>query len=168
MTGRPQYAESIRAQVYVLLAANDGNVKRTAKEMNVPPSTVRKWRDDWDKGINIPSVDEIQASSGEFVDEATRVRNLALVELERKIPSASAATLANVIGTLDDRISRAKGVADKITEHKISLPSGDDIAKALAGLQQQAIDAAIEREQEIVEAEVVELRALPKKTASRA
>ena len=151
-----------------MLAANDGNVKRTAKELHIPPSTVRKWRDDWDKGINIPSVDEIQASSGEFVDEATRVRNLALVELERKIPEASAATLANVIGTLDDRIARAKGVADKVTEHKITLPSRDEIVEALAGLQQQAIDAAVMREQEIVEAEVVELRALPKKTASRA
>jgi transposase-like protein len=168
MTGRPQYAEAVRAQVYVLLAANDGNVKRTAKEMHIPPSTVRKWRDDWEQGINIPSVDEIQASSGEFVEEATRVRNLALIELERKIPTATAATLANVIGTLDDRISRAKGVADKITEHKITLPSREEIIEALASLQQQAIDAAISREQEIVEAEVVELRALPTKTASRA
>lgn len=167
MAGRAQYPEAKRAEVFVLLEANDGNVKRTARDTGIPPSTVRKWRDDWAKGVGVPSVDMVKASSGEFVDEATRVRNLALVELERKLPDASAAHLANIIGTLDDRISRAKGVADKVTEHKITLPSREEIVLALQGLQQQAIEVATMREQEIVEAEVIEMKALPRK-ASRA
>ena len=162
MAGRAQYPEAKRAEVYVILEANEGNVKRTARDTGIPPSTVRKWRDDWANGVGIPSTDMVKASSGEFVDEATRVRNLALVELEKKLPDATAASLANIIGTLDDRISRARGVADKVTEHKITLPSRDEIVEALQGLQQQAIEAAEMREQEIVEAEVVEMRALPR------
>jgi len=165
MAGRAAYPESKRAEVFVLLEANDGNVKRTARDSGMPPSTVRKWRDDWSKGIGIPSVDLVKASSGEFVDEATRVRNLALVELEKKLPNASAAHLAQIIGTLDDRISRARGVADKVTEHKITLPSREEIVSALQGLQQQAIEAAAMREQEIVEAEVIEMKAIPRKTS---
>lgn len=167
MAGRPQYTEQVRALAYVTLATNDGNVKRTARELSIPVSTVRKWRDDWDKGINVPSTDEIEASSGEFVDDATRVRNLALIELERKLPNATAAQLVTVVGVLDDKIARAKGVADRVTEHRVTLPSRDEIVQALEGLHQQAIDAAVTREQEIVEAEVVSIKALPSRASSR-
>jgi hypothetical protein len=66
-----------------------------------------------------------------------------------------------VLGILDDKIARAKGLADRVTEHKITLPSRDDIVAALEGLRQGAIEAAVARDEVIVEAEVVEQKALP-------
>jgi len=159
VAGKPQYSDEQKARAYSLFVTNAENVKQTARELGMPSSTLRRWRDDWNR-LGPPDITEVVIATGAFLDDAERVRNLALAELERKLPDATAAQLVQVVGTLDDKIARAKGLADRVTEHKITLPSADDIRDKLAELGAMAQDAARRREEEIVDAEIVEPRAL--------
>ena len=45
-----QYTESDKATALAMLQANDGNILKTANELGIPQSTLRKWRDG--EGIN--------------------------------------------------------------------------------------------------------------------
>lgn len=162
MAGKQQYSDDKKAQVFTILATNDGNVKRTARETGVPGSTIRRWRDEWEQEQNLPSIEDVQEASGDFIADATRVRNNALREMERKLPNATPAQLATIVGVLDDKIARATGLASKVEhEHRIALPSAEEIAASLAGLHQRALEDASRRDAEIVDAEVVERKALP-------
>jgi transposase-like protein len=163
VAGRQQYTDQAKAAAFAALEVNDGNVKRTARELGLPISTLRKWRDDWEANKNLPAAEDLFVATGDFLEDAERVRNLALTVLESKLQAGqgTVAQVATVLGVLDDKIARAKGLADRVTEHKITLPSREDIVAALAGLQQGAIEAAAQRDEVIVEAELVEPKALP-------
>lgn len=163
MAGRQQYTDQAKAAAFTALEVNDGNIKRTARELGLPVSTLRRWRDQWEKDQNLPAAEDLIAATGDFLEDAERVRNLGLQKLEAKLLNneGTVAQISTVIGILDDKIARAKGLADRVTEHKITLPSRDEIVQALAGLQQGAIEAAAMRDEVIVEAELVEARALP-------
>jgi transposase-like protein len=163
MAGRQQYTDQAKAAAFAALEVNDGNVKRTARELGLPISTLRRWRDEWDANKNLPAAEDLIVATGDFIEDAERVRNLALKKLEAKILNGegTVAQVATVLGILDDKIARAKGLADRVTEHKITLPSRDEIVAALEGLQAGAIAAANERDEVIVEAELVEQKALP-------
>jgi len=163
MAGRQQYTNEAKAAAFAQLEMNEGNVKRTARDLGLPISTLRRWRDEWEKGESLPAAEDLIQATGDFLQDAERVRNLALQKMEAKLLNGegTVAQIATVMGILDDKIARAKGLADRVTEHKITLPSRDDIVAALSGLQQAAIEAAAERDEVIVEAELVEAKALP-------
>lgn len=162
MSGRPRYTDAQKAEAFAVLEVNEGNLKRTARDCGLPVSTLRRWRDDWEKDKNLPSIEDIVDASGNFTEDATRVRNLALRELERKLPNATAAQLVTVVGVLDDKIARATGLSNKVEhEHRIALPSAEEIAKTLLALNGAAKEAASRRQAEIVDAELVEQKALP-------
>lgn len=161
MAGKQQYSDEAKAQVFTALHVNDGNVKRTARETGVPVSTIRRWRDEWEAEKNLPSIEDIEQSSGDFIKDAERVRNAALREMERKLPKATPAQLATIVGVLDDKIARATGLTTRVEhEHRIALPNAEEIAGVLAALQQRTAIDASRRDAEIVDAEVVEQPAL--------
>jgi hypothetical protein len=57
------YSKGERACVFLSLAANRGNVKRTARETGVPESTVRLWRNE--RGLEpYPTGRELQSGHG--------------------------------------------------------------------------------------------------------
>jgi transposase-like protein len=163
MAGRATYDEDAKAHAFMQLEMNEGNVKRTSRDLGIPISTLRRWRDEWERDKNLPAAEALIVATGDFIEDAERVRNLALRKLEAKIANGegTVAQVATVLGILDDKIARAKGIADRVTEHKFTLPSGEDIAAALQGLQRAAMDAARDRDEVIVEAELVEPKALP-------
>jgi transposase-like protein len=163
VAGRQQYTEQAKAAAFAQLEMNDGNIKRTARDLGLPPSTLRAWRDEWEQNKNLPAAEDLIQATGDFVEDAERVRNLALQKMEAKLLNneGTVAQIATVMGILDDKIARAKGLADRVTEHKITLPSREEIVSALQGLQQGAIEAAAARDEVIVEAELVEAKALP-------
>lgn len=162
MAGRATYSDDAKAKVFAALAANDGNVKRTAREFGIPSSTIRRWRDDWEREHNLPTPEQLEVATGEFLDTAKEVRNLAIAELKRKIPGANVSQLVATVGMLTDKIDRVEHVSHQVVDHKISLPSADEIAAALGALQRGAIEAAARRDEEIVEAEVIEMKAIGK------
>jgi hypothetical protein len=87
------------------------------------------------------------------------VRNLAVAALKRKVPDANVSQLVATVGMLTDKIDRVEHVSTQVHEHKISLPSAEDIAEALRAVQTVALEAAARRDSEIVEAELVALPA---------
>lgn len=155
------YTDDDRARAYVYLTANEGNIKRTARETGIPISTLRTWRDEWE-AAGPPDTADVVVVAGEFVQDAERVRNKALLELEKKIPQATPSALVATIGMLTDKLNIAQGLATSRHETIHSLPSGEDIKAVLGPVLERAIQAAQMRDEEIIDAEVIDLKALPK------
>lgn len=164
MAGRATYTDDQKASVYVTLAANDGNVKRTARDTGVPVSTIRRWRDEWDRLESLPSTEAVNEAIGNFADKAETIRWKALVELERQLNTAKPGDLIKIVGILDDKITRARGLADRTVEHRHVLPSADELRELVQGFAEATRQAALDRADDIIDAEIVEQaprRALP-------
>lgn len=112
MAGKAQYSDNDKARVYVCLRANGGNIKRTVRDTGVPASTIRHWRTEWDSDeASPPDVSLVALEATTFVEEAERVRDKALSELERKIPTATPSALVAMVGMLSDKIALVRGLA---------------------------------------------------------
>jgi len=167
MSGRSTYTEEDRAFVYVTLLANDGNVKRTARDTGIPEQTVRRWKAEFEE--NPPDQEAVSKQADEQVADMERVEKLALSELERKIRAGEAkvSELITVVGVLNDKKTRAKGAATSRTEHRVALPSREEIAELLGGAVATAIQAAEQRQEEIVDAQLAgSSKALPQLPAA--
>jgi len=167
MAGRATYTEDQKASVFVALAANEGNVKRTARDTGIPVSTIRRWRDEWQRLESLPSVDAVNEAMGDFADKAETIRWKALVELERQLSTAKPHDLIKVIGILDDKITRARGLADRTVEHRHVLPSAEEVRELVGSFAEATRQAALDRAEDIIDAEIVEQaprRALPSGT----
>lgn len=156
MAGRATYTDEHKAQVYVTLAANDGNVKRTSRDTGVPISTIRRWRDEWDRLESLPTTEQVNEAIGSFADKAESIRWKALVELERQLGTAKPGDLIKIVGILDDKITRARGLADRTVEHRHVLPSAEELHELVAGFAEATRQAALERADDIIDAEVIE------------
>lgn len=161
MAGRATYSESDKARVYVVLTANDGNVKRTSRETGVPENTVRRWRNDF-KQDGPPPTDAVEEAAQDFVGDAERVRNLALARIEKLIPTSEKLNeLNNTVGILTDKIDRARGLDTRRIEHTHHLPAADEVRELMSGFVEGMKELSRAREAEIVEAEIVEQVSLP-------
>lgn len=151
------------ARAYVVLAANDGLIKRTARELSLPESTLRRWRDEWEKS-GPPATEEVEAAAGEFIDRAISVRDDALEVISMKLKllkqspkDAKLAELSTVFGVLQDKIDRATGLGQK---HQVDvnhhLPPAEELRALMGEFISGSIQAAEKRAEEIVDAEIVE------------
>jgi transposase-like protein len=164
VSGRASYDESVKASAYVALAANEGNIKRTSRDTGIPVSTLRRWRDEWTRQENLPSHSAVTEAMGDFADKAETIRWKALVELERQLSTAKPGDLIKIVGILDDKITRARGLADRTVEHRHTLPSPEELVALVSGFAEATRQAALERADDIIDAEIVEQaprRALP-------
>ena len=155
---RRAFSDEEKAKVLASLAANGGIVKRTAAECGVSPATVRKWRGQQSKGQGVsPAL--VEEAVDEFVRAAERVRNLALEKLEEKIEAGDvkASELVTVVGVLDDKITRSKGLPTSRVETASTLPDPNQLRELMSGFVEGAIRAAEQRHAEIIEADVVEI-----------
>lgn len=156
MAKRRVYDEEDRARAYVAWVTNGQMLRRTARDTGIPEPTIRRWAKEWEE--NGPPVEQIEMIAeivGEFVQDATVVRDEALAELRKRLPDASASALVAAVGMLSDKINMARGLATQRTEHVNALPPAEDIARTLGAALQQALQAAQERDGDIIEAEVV-------------
>lgn len=159
MAGRATYTEEDKARVFVALTANGGNIKRTSRETETPENTVRRWKHQWE--AEGPPPEEVVASAvTNFATDAERVRNKALLEIERKLPEAKVGELNAVVGTLTDKINLIMGLATSRQEHVMALPSPDELRAILGPAVQAAIGRAASRQDDIVDAELVEPAAI--------
>ena len=154
MAGRTTYTDDELARLYVALTANEGNVKRTARDTGVPESTVRKWKNTWE-AEGPPDIGKVEQAIGDFTDAAERVRDKALLAIEEKIPGAKVGELTTLVGVLDDKITRARGLAVGRVEHVHTLPPAEEIKAVLGAVFQGSLEAAAQRESEIVDAEII-------------
>lgn len=147
------YTDDDRARVYTLLAVHNGNVERTARESNVPAQTVRDWKKKWEK--EGPSQEIAEAAvdvATDFVNQAMGTRFEAIVLLRAKLGEASPRDLATVIGILDDKITRAKGLATGRVEHvhTPALPPPEELGPMLGDYLTRALGAARRRDASVV------------------
>lgn len=169
MAARRVYTDEDRARVFVALTVNDGNVKRTARDVDVPVATVRMWKKDWENSPPDPEImDSVATQVEQFVSDATRARDKALREWEAKVDAGEvgAKDLMVGVGILTDKINLAKGLATSRTESARPAIDPATIRELAAGAVQGALQAAIERQGEIEEAEwePAEVHALPRST----
>lgn len=153
------YSDEERASVYVALAVNDGNVARSARDTGIAESTVRDWKQTWEReGVPL----EVQALADSiatgFVADAERVRDKALKALELAIDTGELKNdkLITVVGVLEDKIRLGKGLATSRSETVHSLPDPQEVQHQLAAAVLQVLSTAKERELDIIDAEVVE------------
>ena len=157
MAGKSPYSDKDKATVYAVLLSNEGNVRRTARDTGVNVSTVRRWKTDFVD--NPPPPDVVAEVVGEFVTDAKRVRNKALLEIERQIDEGTfkGAALVTVVGVLDDKITRVEGpVSRSQVDHVHHLPSRDEARALMDGLLTGAIESGRVRQAELVDAELTE------------
>lgn len=162
MAGRTAYTDDTKAKVYAVLAANDGNIKRTARETHIPENTVRRWKEQFK--LNPPPTDLVDKAVNAFLTTAEYVRDYALETLIAKIPMAKPSELITIVGVLDDKITRTKGLATSRVEAVVKLPSADDLRSILGPAVQAAIDSANTRQEEIIDGQIIEeaeIRTLP-------
>lgn len=162
MAGRTTYTEADEARVYVVLTANDGNVKRTSRETGVPESTVRNFKRKFETNPPSPEAVETEVETGDYTVDLQVIRTELAQALRREIPHMRGRDLAVALGIVDDKLTRARGLATERTETVHKLPSPEELALAGAMLAQGAIEAARQRQHEIVEANVREQPALPR------
>lgn len=159
MERRSKYSASDRAVVYAALEANNGNIKRTARETGYPVSTVRDWKTEWErKGVQQEIVDALPAVVGDFVDDATRVRNKLLMRLEQLADRGEldGRTIVPALGMLTDKIRAYQGLDAKTEHHHtVDIPALAEIEAKLETALGQLV-AVGTRRQEVLD-EVVDL-----------
>lgn len=150
------YDDKHRAAVRAALLAYDGNIKRTARETNIPVSTVRGWKTEWEVN-GFP--DELEAVleevSEDIVEAFTRVRDKALLELERVVErqELKGRELVVAIGMLTDKIRLYQGQATSRSESKMALPEPEELRQLVGSVFQDAVTSAQARAEEIEEAD---------------
>lgn len=152
---RKTYTPEQLAHAYVVLETNQGNVKRTARDCNLPESTIRRWRDLWLED-GPPDLEAVAIEATDFIEDAERVRDKALKTLEGKLDSATPSALVATIGMLQDKVSIARGLATSRHETVLALPSSQEIAETLGAVLQGAIQAAKARDHDILDADLVD------------
>lgn len=157
---RRQYSPAEQARVALLLQANEGNVKRTARETGIPPMTVRDWKLKWEaEGYPEPVEEVLPAVAGEVTSEMDQARSLAVsVVIEKlregKVSAKDAAWIASVF---TDKINVVRGLATSRTEVvQVAPVDTKELAKELATYVAQTVEAAQVRHEEIEDAEWVE------------
>ena len=156
---RRLYTDEERAAVYVALAVNDGNVARSSRDTGVAESTVRDWKQQWEAdGVPLEIQNLADSIATGFVHDAERVRDKALKALENAIDAGEVKSqnLITVVGVLEDKIRLGKGLATSRKETVHSLPDPQEVQNQLAGAVLAVLEAARDRELDIIDAEVVE------------
>lgn len=156
---RRTYTESDKALIFAELEITEGNIKRTARNLNVPVSTVRYFKTQWETdGVPKEVSEALPAVVTEFVEDAERVRDKLLMALEQKVDSRdiNAREIVTALGVLTDKIRAMRGLDAKKVEHSISLPDVEEMRALFGGVIQEVVGAAQTRNDELEAADVIE------------
>lgn len=166
MAGRSKYTDEDRARVLNQLTINDGNVKRTARDLDMPVATVRDWKQRWEAGGVPAEVADAQPKAVDtFIKDATRVRNKALEQLDKSLDNFDKPKdLATVIGILDDKINRASTI--KVQGRSDTLAIGiqgtpEQVQALFTNWADKTVTATHQREQDILEVNAEEVPEQP-------
>ena len=156
-----RYTDRDRANVYVAMTVNNGNIARSARDTAVPEATIRDWRDTWDRDGG-PSSDVLALAAGaatDFVIDASRIRDKALAALERLIDQGEVkpAQLVATIGMSEDKIRLAEGLATSRSETVQTLPSANELREKLKEYVLDALRVTDERDKDIRDGRVTEI-----------
>ena len=147
------YTDRDRALVYAELAVNEGNIKRTARNLGYPISTIRRWRDQWElTGVPDTMSAEVAIIATDFLSEAIRIRGKLMQRLEALLDEekVSSREVVTAIGILSDKIRAYEAIKEVQTvEHQFKLPPADEVRELFAGMLEGVVSAAQARAAEI-------------------
>jgi transposase-like protein len=147
-----RYTDADRAVVFAELTVLDGNIKRTARNLNMPVSTVRYFKQQWEReGVPKEVIDALPAQITDFVTHAERVRDKLLVALESAVDRGEIKPREIVVslGMLTDKIRAYRGLDAKKVEHTLALPDVEEMRELFSGVIQEVVGAAEIRNAEL-------------------
>lgn len=152
MAGRT-YTDRDKAKAWAELKVNNGNLKRTARNLNIPAPTLRRWRDEWEQSGVPESVEaEITPVVSDFLADALRIRGKLLLRIEDMIErgEGNLAQVSTALGIVSDKIRAYEAIGDRKTvEHTLVLPPAEELKALFSGLLEGVVDSARERAAEI-------------------
>lgn len=155
------YTDQDRANVYVALRVNNDNIARSSRDTSVPEATIRDWKNAWERDGGAPQeILELAAGAAtDFVIDATRVRDKALLELERLIDNREVkpAQLIAAVGMSEDKIRLAKGLATSRSETVQRLPDPEELRAKLHEYIVETLVKTDERDADIRDSEGAEI-----------
>jgi transposase-like protein len=159
VTKRRTYSDNDKALIFAELEMSEGNIRRTSRNLNIPISTVRYFKQQWEtEGVPKEIAEAIPTVVQEFVDDAERVRDKLLIALEQKVDSRdiNAREIVTALGVLTDKIRAMRGLDARKVEHSISLPDAEEMRSLFQGVISEVVGAAQTRNDELEDAEIVE------------
>jgi hypothetical protein len=130
------HSEDRKAEVLAVLAANGGNVLRTARKMGLPEATVRKW-----KNGEVPATvaEKCEEKKRSIADALEAIIWQVLGILPDKLPGASVHELNGTLKLSAETRQLLRGEPTSIQEHRGDFTE-DECADHAAALLQQARD----------------------------
>jgi transposase-like protein len=104
------YTDEFRQESLALLDGNGGNIKRTARQLDIPESTLRYWRDQEGADFRAQKKGELS----EIIREELRA---IFAEMEIKRKDASYRELATAAGILTDKMQLLDGDPTSINQY---------------------------------------------------
>jgi len=147
-----RYTDADKAAVFAELTVNEGNIKRTARNLNMPVSTIRYFKQQWEReGVPKDVIDALPAQVTDFVSHAERVRDKLLVALEAAVDRGEIKPreIGFALSMLTDKIRAYRGLDAKKVEHTLALPDAAEMRELFAGVIQEVVGAAENRNAEL-------------------
>ena len=156
------YTEEDQARAAITLIVNDGNIKRTARELLMPVSTVRLWKEKWERE-GYPDLEATPPPPEDMLSKMERLhdRSMDLLEDRVRIKDISSRDLVGVVKILSEKISMIKGLPSQRTETVHTFPSVSELQNALKLYIGEIVDSAHTRQEEIIDAVAEEETPLP-------
>jgi hypothetical protein len=144
------YTAEDKALVRQLLDAHEGNVKRTARESEVPEQTVRDWKKAWEKeGAPLEVRQAEPAALEAWVANVRRVRDKAVDRLEKALDDptqkVNVKDLSMTVGILTDKVRIAEGKPTTRTEERPDALPIEQARELFAGMARGMLEAAQQR-----------------------
>jgi transposase-like protein len=153
------YSAEDKAKVMAALAANEGNVKGTARETGVPEQSIRDWKKQAERrGLPAEVAEALPAVVDDVLERMETIRSKALDELEMQIEAGQVKgqALITSIGVLTDKIRLLQGQATDRKEIVTEGPTPEEMGIALQDYLKKTLAAGFQRDSEIVDAEYTE------------
>lgn len=163
---RRSYSDSDRALVFAELTVNEGNIKRTARNLGIPVSTVRYFKQQWDEnGLQSAVAEALPAVYEENLERMERIQSKLMTAIEQALDDGTlkGKELLTGFGIFTDKIRAFKGLDTKKVEHTFELPNPEEVRALFGGVVEELVGAARERAAEIEDAdwEPADRKALP-------
>jgi hypothetical protein len=139
VAARRRYSDEERANALAALAANGGNVDRTARQLGIPAKTLENWA----KGDRHPESAEMgERKSGSMADALEGVAWKLLDALPGKVEKASLSHTATAMGIAIDKCRLLRGEPTAINRQEMDDLSDAELDERIRDLEAKLRDPA--------------------------
>lgn len=131
------YSEQTKAKALIALELNEGNVNKTAIQLNIPEATLRSWSaktyepdSDLDKAVN----SLVEQKREDFIGNLKVLRESTMIQFEQTIPDLKAKEAASALIELTKLIELLEGNATQRVE---AVYNGESVGEAIERYRQE-------------------------------